>query len=479
MKTSVSAIGISLAVAALAVMTVVGVHASHLGDDPAWLFDCNDTTCEDLWADARRHYLRITSGAALAGLLGWMLIGIGRPAVQDGNAPLEHDEKAVERRTGMFGAELGATLAIALGPVVAVLGGGTALGMSRPFAFAVLCGFGALMGFAVWRDLRARTGADRAAWFTAFVVVLVGALAGAVTTAALFMVLFVAAPVAAIAVSITAMLLARHGAQRWLTGRDRVPAPAVFEEEGPAPGQGGFRTAATACGVLVIVVGAVVAGWPVDAPSEDAWKYGEGRDTTGPDSGAEVPAKEGPVDGSQATSRQPEMDTPSSGQTDANAAPVPVPDDVPTCLPGQLVLGIGGWDSTTGNSHAELHARNIGEDVCALRGRPELAITQGGDPIDLRQEPLQADAHLDDPSLGAVIAPASSATSVLFWPGYRTAADLDTSQSAAVVLTRDADPIPVELEPIPGHGPVPAPFDLKDGVPGGAEIQVGTWSPRG
>lgn len=106
-------------------------------------------------------------------------------------------------------------------------------------------------------------------------------------------------------------------------------------------------------------------------------------------------------------------------------------------------------------------------------------ITQGGDPIDLRHEPLAGEEHLQDPALGAVLEPGATAHAALFWPGYRTAADQETPQSAEVILAEGAEPVPVLLETTPGHGIDPAPFDLKDGVESGAEIQVGVWVSEG
>lgn len=271
-------LGIALVLAALAVVSTVGIHASRLGTDPAWLFDCNDTTCEDLWADARTHYLRVTAGAALAGLLGWVLTGLGRPADGSGRAPALWSPREDPAPAGSRGSLVAVFSmgALVLGPPAAVTCGAMALGVSRPFALAVLCGLGALMSIAVWRDLKERTGTDQAAWFGAFAVVLLGAVGGAGTSAALFTVLFVVAPVAAIPVSIIVMLLARHGMQRWLTDGEQVPAPPGLTRPRVGPGRGTARKVALACGVLVIIAGAIVAGWPVEAPPEDAWRYGAG-----------------------------------------------------------------------------------------------------------------------------------------------------------------------------------------------------------
>ena len=70
--------------------------------------------------------------------------------------------------------------------------------------------------------------------------------------------------------------------------------------------------------------------------------------------------------------------------------------------------------------------------------------------------------------------PGEVATAILFWPGYRTAADYTTPQQAFLVLEPEGgtadEPVPVGLLE------ESAPFDLKDGVEGGAEIQIGSWT---
>lgn len=52
-RQSAGIVGVGLIVASLAVLEAVGIHASRLGADPRWAFDCDDTTCEQLWAEAR------------------------------------------------------------------------------------------------------------------------------------------------------------------------------------------------------------------------------------------------------------------------------------------------------------------------------------------------------------------------------------------------------------------------------------------
>ncbi|MGO2721235.1 MAG: DUF4232 domain-containing protein [Brachybacterium tyrofermentans] len=473
MSARIAAVGVTLVLAALAVMTAVGIHASQLGDDPAWLFDCNDTTCVDLWADARRHYLRVSVGAVAAGLLGWVLIGAARPVDGSGWSPALWSKtgrptQSDERR---FGATGWATVIIAIGPILAVLSGGMVVFTSRPLAIALLCGLGALMSIAVWRGLRERTGQDRHAWFGATAVVLAGGAAGALTSAALFPLILLLAPRVAILVAIAVMVLVRHGIQRWLSDEDRITTQADPEARLRARVTSSAGTVSTIGAVLLIIAVAVVTAWPVDAPARDAWMYGtgEGQAAT-PSSDAGEPA-----------SQQPEPTSPDVGSTSSSepeAAPTPaiVPAEVADCRSDQLELSIGGWDGVTGDSWAVLKAHSTAEGLCALRGRPELVITQGGDRIDLQHAPLTEDSHLQNPALGAVLEPGSTARAQLYWPGYRTAADQETPQSATVILTDGTDPIRATLEQADGDVVVPAPFDLKDGVEGGAEIQVGVWS---
>lgn len=472
MSARIAAVGITLAVAALAVMAAVGIHAAQLGDDPAWLFDCNDTTCVDLWADARSHYLRVSVGAVAAGLLGWVLIGAARPAGGSDwpPAPRAKARRSTQSDERRFGTTGWATAAIAIGPILAVRTGWTAVLISPPLAMALLCGIGALMSIVVWLGLRERTGHDRRAWFGATAVVLAGGAAGALTTTALFPLIFVRAPGAATLVAIAVMVLARHGIQRWLSDKDGTPTSTDPEEQARARVTGPVGAVSTIGTVLLITAVAVITAWPVDAPAQDAWMYGTGEGQTAtPSAEAEAPTPQQP------SSTPPDAESTPRAESEAAPGPAIVPAEVPDCRPDQLELSIGGWDGVTGASGAVLKAHSTAEEPCALRGRPELVITQGSDLIDLRHEPLTEDSHLQDPALGVVLEPGSTARAQLYWPGYRTAADQETPQSATVILTSDTDPVPATFEQADGEIAMPAPFDLKDGVDGGAEIQVGLW----
>lgn len=516
-------VGAALMIAALGVMVASAVHASQLGDDPGWTFDCNDTTCVDLWADARRHYLVTTGVAMVAGLGGWVLVGALRPAGPHG-ARLEAPGPVGvgSKEAGQRGAERGSrrlvptalgSLAVVLWPVFLQVGVLPLLVVSRPAAAAGICAAGALAALMLWWDLRDHSGEDRSSWFWASTIVACGAvavplgfllgvvavfgasavgvsleLAAASWYSALMPMLFLAG----IPVGIAVMALARR---QHLLREDPSDDPVVLPEHSVAERSVAERRrsgphlflVALIVITLVAVIGsiAVRAARPVDAPPADAWRYGTDPGSDDPEPTPASPSAEGSgtAPGKADGSAAPGTDSGGGPGPDSESTPMPtptpveVPADVPDCRPDQLNLSIGGWDGVTGNSYAVLRAHSVATEPCALRGRPELVITQGGDPIDLRHEPLAGEEHLQDPALGAVLAPGGPATAPLFWPGYRTAADQETPQSAEVVLDGGTDPVPVVLEPAAEHGIGPAPFDLKDGVEGGAEIQVGVWTP--
>ncbi|WP_248116920.1 MULTISPECIES: DUF4232 domain-containing protein [unclassified Micrococcus] len=141
-----------------------------------------------------------------------------------------------------------------------------------------------------------------------------------------------------------------------------------------------------------------------------------------------------------------------------------------------------------GTSSAGITAVNTSDAACALRGRPDVEIVQGGDPIGLRLAPMDArtltptpeQAAREDPDLGVVLEPGQQAVAGLLWPGYRTLADGRTPQAVRVGLAPGDAALraPIGVSDEPGGSPGPAPFDLQDGVPGGAELRVGPWTSR-
>jgi hypothetical protein len=140
-----------------------------------------------------------------------------------------------------------------------------------------------------------------------------------------------------------------------------------------------------------------------------------------------------------------------------------------------------------GDSGAMIRATHRGARDCVLTGAPHLEIMQGGSRIALKEEPLvgqddgsgQVQKHGAKDAATVGLRPGDTASAPLFWSGYRNAADQETPQQVTVRLTDDGDAVRAELEPM-GEGPAPdepapAPFDLKAGVPGGAEIRIGHW----
>ncbi|MCT2260677.1 DUF4232 domain-containing protein [Brachybacterium muris] len=503
-------VGVALMIAALAVMTAVGVHAAQLGDSPSWTFDCNDTTCVDLWADARRHYLVTTGVAMVSGIAGWVLVGALRPPGPHGagvEAPgpvgagsQETGQRRAEPRPRRMVPAAFGFLAVILWPTFLHVGILPLLVVSRPAAAAGICAAGALAALMLWWDLRSHGGEDRSAWFWAGMTVVCGAVAVPLGLLLGMVAVFAASAVgvslnlpaaglhtalmpmlflAGMPVGITVMALARRQLR---LREDPSDDPVLPERRSSGPQR--FLPALLAI-TLVAVIGsiAVWAARPVDVLPADAWRYGAEPGSDDPGPGPASPSADGDraSPGEAGGSAAPGTDSGGDTGPDSESTPTPVdvPAEIPDCRPDQVNLSIGGWDGVTGNSYAVLRAHSVATEPCALRGRPELVITQGGDPIDLRHEPLAGEEHLQDPALGAVLEPGATAHAALFWPGYRTAADQETPQSAEVILADGAEPVPVLLETTAGYGIDPAPFDLKDGVNGGAEIQVGVWVSEG
>lgn len=443
--------GVALIVASLAVLLAVGIHASRLGADPRWAFDCDDTTCEDLWVEARRRYHAVTAGELVAVAIGGALAGIPRPRRI---AP-------VPARGGV-----GGTGAVVLAVwAIDVLAGASALLALRASVPLAMCVMAAccLLGTALlWRSLRRRGGRDRAAWFTAGLSTAAGLLGAALLTAALFPMLFVLAPLVGALALPTSHLLAvvtwsggpaqDHGGEERATGGDR---------EGRSEP---WRPVVLASPALVgIAALAAWAGMPVPAPPADAWMHG-GASTAPVDRDASDPAVQ---TGAGAVPAASEAVEPPTGQ--------PVPPDLPACSPDQLAVRITGFDGVMGDGAARIEAENRSGRVCALRGRPELALDQGGEPLELRPEPLEAEGAAPGADAGAVLAPGQRAASQLLWPGYGDAADRVAPQSATVALAPGGAPLPAPFTGTTSE-PGPAPFDLREDVAGGAEIRIGVWT---
>jgi len=462
---TVGALGWVLLVAAMVVLVVVGFHAARLGRDPAFLFDCDDVNqCEDLWLDARTHYRMVTLIAALAAAAGWFLAGTGRTAPVPSTPPMDARHPRSPRRRGVDAPALLA--AIPLLDMLALLLGVLALPQSLNLVGAVLVGSATTAAVLGRRFLDVRGREARDAHRLAGTVAATTAGVGLLGVLPLLVAWASAWPIGVI---LTCAALVWRGLWFRSLARTSDGATSSAPVEAEAPPR--VLWSVLAPGAVAIALLAAWAAWPVAAPPADA---------TPPDNVVPPPPPApAPVPGT--ASADPTRDP------QARPTPVAVPPDMPACAPEELTLQVTGFDSAMGKSGAGIRAANTASQPCALRGRPVITIVQGGDPIDLRPVPMDdrtgevpaAALAREDPDSGAVLAPGGTATAGLFWPGYRDAADQTTPQSVSVALTVGGPPIPAAIT---GDGtvsgsPGPAPFDLKDGVPGGAELRGGAWTP--
>ncbi|WP_345075764.1 DUF4232 domain-containing protein [Brachybacterium paraconglomeratum] len=485
---AVGVLAAALVFAGIVVLLVVGIWASRLGDSPSWAFDCNDTTCTDLWADARGHYLRVAAGAGLTTLLGAALWSVALPP------------RAVPLREGPRRALLRLITPMLLAAVALWSAFWLALAVSRPIGLAVVLLALLLATLTTWRWQRPGAESDRTAYLSAGLGVMAPALVGGVLAlhplGLLAAVLLFGHPWLGVVVLAVVLLAGSILMGRLLPRTEDVPRadaavqtpatgslpdtalhPAGTDTAAAEDAAAGNGTAAsprrrvnvllTYAALAAILTVAVLAARPVDAPAADAWKYAgasgsEARNDAGTGAGDDrAPSEPGPAGtGTAAPTTAPEIEA--AG--------------LPPCRPQSLQLVAEGWDGITGNSVATLRATNIGATSCALRGMPELMLTQGGEEIELRPEPL---AHLEpavEMADGIGLAPGSSARSRLYWPGYRTAADQETPQTLTVRTDPAEVPMTVTFLPTSyGDDPGPAPFDLKAGVEGGAVIEIGAW----
>lgn len=255
-------IGTTMIVLAMAVLLTVGAHAAALGDDPAWAWDCNDTTCEDLWARPRAHYRRVAVSCALALPVGWAIAGRGLPS-----SPLSPPERP---------APPVAWIVALSSPVVAMIVGAV-LGFfgSRPWGLAGAAGVMLLASLSAWRDLESRGWPRRGAWYFAGGEAVLAALI-ALATAAIglaFSALW-AVPTGAItggaAFAMVHLLLSRR---RPVIPSNIAPRPTS------SPWRPPHRRAVDVLRVVILLGTAVWAAWPVPAPPADAWKFGAPTDS--------------------------------------------------------------------------------------------------------------------------------------------------------------------------------------------------------
>ncbi|MDN5900348.1 MAG: DUF4232 domain-containing protein [Brachybacterium sp.] len=492
---AVGVVAAALTLAGIAVLLVVGIWASRLGAPPDWAFDCDDTTCTDLWAAARHRYLRVAVLAAVAVLLG---AGLGSLAVPRTPVPRRPAPRPVS--SAPRGLRLRAMLRGLLRPLVplllaaALLWGASwsAVALSRPFSLAVALLALLLAAFSAWRWLRPGATSDRAACWAAVVgtmtpVVVVGGVLVSYPPALLGVVLMLGTPLLGVPM-LAGLFLGGAALMGRLLPRAAEPAQRLPAEAPSAlPTRDGMRTArpralrvATCAAVVGIAVLAGFAAQPVPAPPADAWQYagapdaGTTRDgTEAGGTAAEEPPEPSAAHGPGAT----EPAEPGEDIT-APAAPAHPAADQPTCSPESLHVDAAGGASVSADSAVTLRATNLGAGPCALHGAPRLTLEQGGEEIALRPEPLTHLSPTVQAADGIGLAPGDTARSRLFWPGYRNAADQRTPQQLTVRFDGIEGASPIAFLPTPsGDDPGPAPFDLKAGVEGGAAIEVGPWEP--
>lgn len=255
-------VGTTMIVLAVLVLVVIGAFAASLGDDPAYAWDCDDTTCEDLWAVPRAHYLRVAGSCILAIFVGWAIAGSGMPS-----APLPPDR----RLPRAFDAGRETWMVVLIAPTVAAAAGGflAVLG-SRPWGIAGATVTLLVACLVAGRDLVGRGCSPRASWYLAG-----GGAAFAAT------------------LTLTTMAIGYPGRHLWSlpvgTGlggvtwaslhtlltrrRSRLSSrPEIRRSDSvrsiPRP-----RPADVGC-MLVLSSVAVWAAWPVPALPADAWMYG-------------------------------------------------------------------------------------------------------------------------------------------------------------------------------------------------------------
>lgn len=263
-------VGSTLLLASCIVAVVVGIHASFLGDDPAWLFDCNDTSCTDFWADARRHYRLTAIVCCGTALLAWAMIGAG----------------IAPRHTARRVPDLHIPTAILIGaaPVVSALIAPVALMVSIPMLIGIVLSIHATAVVLAWGCLRRATCNDRAAWFVTGLAAITGELAAAcggalgvlIAMATTGVVLAFAAGIAFIG-GLGAALLVVRSSQRWLT---RNSEDETLDGTSDVPCSGALTRARGRWSPwwpfavsFVIIMLSVWAARPVPAPDKDAWMW--------------------------------------------------------------------------------------------------------------------------------------------------------------------------------------------------------------
>ncbi|MGP9694196.1 hypothetical protein ACT3TZ_06205 [Brachybacterium sp. AOP25-B2-12] len=268
------AVGAALVLAAVIVLLAAALNTSMLGPDPALAFDCNDTTCEDLWIDAWMHHREVALWTLPAFLGGWVLLGLGRLR---GSAPSAPDRARLP--VPSTGTRIGATAVRAgalLVAMVALSTHGLVLLLLGPIPLLVGALVLASICIGVATALLQRAGVGRrAAWFLGGAETGVGAgllvigLPRVIGPAGLEMwrLVLVQATVA-ILVSALHEGLAIAGARR-----ARRIAHAV--EPAGRPSLAPSARVGEAAAVIVLALLVVWASSPVAAPPQDVRSQGE------------------------------------------------------------------------------------------------------------------------------------------------------------------------------------------------------------
>lgn len=118
-------IGLAVIVVAVLVLVAAAVNTMMLGPDPQLAFDCNDTSCEDPWIAARTHHRVVALWTVPAVVVGWALVGLGRPSRPTRPAqaadPADPGGWGREVFEAIAGVAVLAMVAVALGPTIIVL----------------------------------------------------------------------------------------------------------------------------------------------------------------------------------------------------------------------------------------------------------------------------------------------------------------------------------------------------------------------
>lgn len=452
--------------ASLVVLLLVGYHASLLGDVPLNLG--RGPGREDIWAQARTRYNSITVVTVAVMLMAWTVVLAWWPTPR---RIVRLDPVAARWRLVLL-----IVLAVVAG--AALTASPYAVSVSRPmFVGVVAVTVTAAAGIAgLLLRGTAQSGPELAGAATAIVVPAL-TVAPAALTAFLAWQLFpnplVFVPLVAYALWLLpgvplSVAVIRH----W---RRLLNAPEVDTSASDAPhpcnveGSQKRSPAEWVLTVSLVVLAGTMALWvaqPVLAPPAH---------TVPPFQDQPVPVP--------AITAQPWPGDPGDGAPRGSGEPQQVPDEIDTCNPRELdIVALG-----DGAEYAMLVVTNLSEEPCALRGHVSVRLMQGGERIDLRPVADYDEPPLGSTELGAVLEPGGHAHAELRWPGYGTAADHDTPQQLYVTVEPSGDAeAPVRLQIAPGSEerdldgtvtPIPAPFDLKAGVDGGAEIRTSVWTP--